>query len=365
MGNIDLDDRRAGCLAPRDRLAAIMITYSSTYGVFDSQVRQICALVRAHGGRVDIDGANMNAMAGGAARGEFGGDVSHLNPHKTNCIAHGGGPRGRTGPRNRRSGGVPAHPGCRPGRRVDGPAEGRLTAVGAVSPAPLGNASVLPISWMYMRMMGSDDLTAAIETETETETAILSADSIAARLAPHDAIHFSGRVEGIAGGGLAHEGILDLRPLKESTSGERGIGAEDVLERLIDYGFHAWTPSCPLVGTLMVEPTEGESLAELELDRFCDAMIAICAEIAKVESGHLPRDDNPPKAAPHTAAALPASEWQHPYSREEAAYPLESLRHAKYWPPVGRVDNIHGDRNLICACPPVSSYAALGLPAVH
>jgi glycine dehydrogenase len=229
---------------------------------------------------------------------------------------------------------------------------GTETQVGAVSAAPLGNASVLSISWMYMRMMGSAGLTAA------TEAAILAANYVAARLADHYDIHFSGNIEGLKGGGVAHECILDLRPLKEATGGDKGISAEDVAKRLIDYGFHAPTLSFPVAGTLMVEPTESESRAEL--DRFCDAMIAIREEIAKVEAGPdrggWPRDDNPLKAAPHTAQALLKSDWPHPYTREQAAYPVAALRRAKYWSPVGRVDNVWGDRNLFCSCPPLSAY---------
>jgi glycine dehydrogenase len=233
-----------------------------------------------------------------------------------------------------------------PGHRTGG--IGTATSVGAVSAAPLGNAAVLPISWMYMRMMGADGL------RTATETAILSANYIAARLCGHYEVHYSGNVPGIAGGGVAHECILDLRPLKESTGGARGISAEDVAKRLIDYGFHAPTLSFPVAGTLMVEPTESESLEEL--DRFCDAMIAIRSEVAHVESGRWPQDDNPLKAAPHTAAMLLNTDWPHAYTREEAAYPLASLRTNKYWSPVGRVDNVWGDRNLFCSCPPVSDY---------
>ena len=219
-----------------------------------------------------------------------------------------------------------------------------------MSAAPLGNAAVLPISWMYMRMMGAEGLQAA------TETAILSANYIAARLADHYDIHFSGNIDGIKGGGVAHECILDLRPLKDATGGANGVSAEDVAKRLIDYGFHAPTLSFPVAGTLMVEPTESESLEEL--DRFCDAMIAIRGEIAKVESGTWPAGDNPLKAAPHTAAALLADDWPHAYSREAAAYPAPALRRGKYWSPVGRVDNVYGDRNLMCSCPPVSDYAS-------
>ncbi|HEU4459633.1 MAG TPA: aminomethyl-transferring glycine dehydrogenase [Methylibium sp.] len=332
-GNVDLADLRAKCEAHRDELACAMVTYPSTYGVFDPGIRELCATVKSHGGRVYIDGANMNALVGLAAPGEFGGDVSHLNLHKTFCIPHGGGGPG-VGPVCVVEDLVPFLPGG--------------GAVGAVSAAPLGNAAVLPISWMYMRMMGASGLRRA------TETAILSANYVAARLAgPYD-IHFSGELDHVKGGGVAHECILDLRPLKETS----GISAEDVAKRLIDYGFHAPTLSFPVAGTLMVEPTESESLEEL--DRFCDAMLAIRAEIAKVEAGPeqggWPRDDNPLVNAPHTAEALLKADWPHPYSREEAAYPMPALRGAKYWAPVGRVDNVHGDRNLQCSCPPVSDW---------
>ena len=291
-----------------------------------------------HGGRVYVDGANMNALVGLAAPGEFGGDVSHLNLHKTFCIPHGGGGPG-VGPVCVAADLVP----FLPAHRSSGPATD--TQVGAVSAAPLGNAAVLPISWMYMRMMGPDGLQAA------TEIAILSANYIAARLADHYDIHYSGGIAGVKGGGVAHECILDLRPLKERS----GVSAEDVAKRLIDYGFHAPTLSFPVPGTLMVEPTESESL--VELDRFCDAMIAIRGEIARVESGDWPREDNPLKHAPHTAACLLADDWTHAYTREEAAFPVATLRRAKYWVPVGRVDNVHGDRNLFCSCPPMSAFA--------
>jgi len=337
-GNVDLDDLRAKCELHSANLAAVMVTYPSTYGVFDPQIRQLCALVHQHGGRVYVDGANMNALVGIAAPGEFGGDVSHLNLHKTFCIPHGGGGPG-VGPVCVASDLVP----FLPGHRTAGPGDARQ--VGAISAAPLGNAAVLPISWMYMRMMGAAGLTAA------TETAILSANYIAARLADHYDIRFSGGVAGVRGGGIAHECILDLRPLKETS----GITAEDVAKRLIDYGFHAPTLSFPVPGTLMVEPTESEPLREL--DRFCDAMIAIRAEIRKVETGAWPQHANPLKSAPHTAEALLAADWPHPYTREEAAFPVASLRHSKYWVPVGRVDNVHGDRNLVCSCPPLSEYA--------
>ncbi|MCK6426702.1 MAG: aminomethyl-transferring glycine dehydrogenase [Burkholderiaceae bacterium] len=338
-GNIDLADLRAKCAQHRDRLAAIMITYPSTYGVFDTQVRAICDLVHEHGGRVYVDGANMNALVGVAAPGQFGGDVSHLNLHKTFCIPHGGGGPG-VGPVCVVEDLVP----FLPAHRTAG--VGGEQSVGAVSSAPLGNAAVLPISWMYIRLMGADGLKQA------TETAILSANYVAARLADAYDIHFSGGIDGVKGGGVAHECILDLRPLKDSS----GISAEDVAKRLIDYGFHAPTLSFPVPGTLMVEPTESEPLAEL--DRFCDAMLAIREEIRQVESGAWPREDNPLKNAPHTAASLLAGEWGHAYSREVAAYPLASLKRQKYWAPVGRVDNVYGDRNLFCSCVPVSRYEA-------
>jgi glycine dehydrogenase len=335
-GNIDLADLQAKCTQHAERLAAIMIIYPSTYGVFDTHVGEICAMVKAHGGRVYVDGANMNALVGLAAPGQFGGDVSHLNLHKTFCIPHGGGGPG-VGPVCVVEDLVPFLPGHR---------TGGLPAVnGAVSAAPYGNAAVLPISWMYIRLMGAAGLKAA------TEVAILSANYVAARLSGHYDIHFSGGIEGVKGGGVAHECILDLRPLKDAT----GVGAEDVAKRLIDYGFHAPTLSFPVAGTLMVEPTESES--RHELDRFVDAMIAIRQEIDRVGSGEWPRDDNPLVNAPHTAQVCGADAWSHAYGRELAAYPLPSLRQQKYWAPVGRVDNVYGDRNLMCSCIPVADYA--------
>ncbi len=337
MGNVDIEDLRAKCEQHSENLAAIMITYPSTYGVFDVRVKELCALVHQHGGRVYVDGANMNALVGVAAPGEFGGDVSHLNLHKTFCIPHGGGGPG-VGP-------VCVVEDLKPFLPGHHTATGVQTPVGAVSAAPLGNAAVLPISWMYVRMMGAEGLQAA------TEVAILSANYVAARLADHYAIHFSSGLSTLKGGGVAHECILDLRPLKDSS----GVTAEDVAKRLIDYGFHAPTLSFPVAGTLMVEPTESESLEEL--DRFCDAMVAIRQEIARIEKGEWSQDDNPLKHAPHTAQAVCATEWAHGYSREAAAYPLNSLRRSKYWSPVGRVDNVWGDRNLSCSCPPVSDYA--------
>ncbi|MES2715096.1 MAG: aminomethyl-transferring glycine dehydrogenase [Pseudomonadota bacterium] len=347
QGNVDLADLQAKCEKHSQRLSCIMITYPSTYGVFDTQVKALCAMVHQHGGRVYVDGANMNALVGVAAPGEFGGDVSHLNLHKTFCIPHGGGGPG-VGPVCVVADLVPFLPGHRSSGLAGGACGAQPPAgfeVGAVSAAPLGNAAVLPISWMYVRMMGNAGLTAA------TEIAILSANYVAARLDGHYDIHFSGGIAGVKGGGVAHECILDLRPLKDSA----GISAEDVAKRLIDYGFHAPTLSFPVAGTLMVEPTESEPL--VELDRFCDAMIAIRAEIAKVEAGAWPREDNPLVNAPHTAAAVGADDWTHAYRRSEAAWPLASLKAGKYWAPVGRVDNVWGDRNLSCSCIPVSDYA--------
>ncbi len=337
MGNVDMDDLQRQCEKHSAQLAAVMITYPSTHGVFEVRVKELCALVHEHGGRVYVDGANMNALVGVAAPGEFGGDVSHLNLHKTFCIPHGGGGPG-VGPVAVVEDLVPFLPAHRTG------GVGGEHSVGAVSAAPLGNAAVLPISWMYCRMMGAEGLRDA------TEIAILSANYIAARLAPHYPVLYSSGDTRLAGGGVAHECIIDIRPLAKAT----GIGAEDVAKRLVDYGFHAPTLSFPVAGTLMIEPTESEPL--VELDRFVEAMIGIRHEIARVESGEWPQADNPLKHAPHTAASLLTKEWAHAYSRELAAYPMPALRRQKYWAPVGRVDNVHGDRNLFCSCLPMSAY---------
>ena len=335
-GNVDMADLQAKCEQHSANLAAIMITYPSTHGVFETSVKELCALVHSHGGRVYVDGANMNALVGVAAPGEFGGDVSHLNLHKTFCIPHGGGGPG-VGPVCVVEDLVPFLPGHDTG--------GVKGGVGAVSAAPLGNAAVLPISWMYIRMMGAEGLKAA------TETAILSANYISARLKDHYPTLYASEGKDGKSGHVAHECILDLRQLKDTS----GVMAEDVAKRLIDYGFHAPTLSFPVPNTLMVEPTESETL--FELDRFIDAMIAIREEIRQIENGQLPQDNNPLKNAPHTAESLLAAEWNRPYTREAAAYPVAALRSNKYWSPVGRVDNVYGDRNLFCSCLPVSELA--------
>ncbi len=332
QGNVDLADLGAKAEAHRADLAAIMVTYPSTHGVFEAGIRDICDIVHAHGGQVYVDGANLNALVGLAAPGAFGADVSHLNLHKTFCIPHGGGGPG-VGPvavRAHLAKFLPGH------RMLDAKAE----AIGPVSAAPYGSAGILPISWMYIAMMGADGLKAA------TESAILAANYIAKRLSPHYPVLYSG-----SGGLIAHECILDLRPVKETSE----VTVDDVAKRLMDYGFHAPTMSFPVPGTLMIEPTESESKAEL--DRFVDAMIAIREEIGAIEDGRMDRVDNPLKNAPHTAATLLAANWAHAYSREKAAYPVLALKSDKYWPPVGRADNVYGDRNLICTCVPIAEYA--------
>jgi len=336
-GNVDVEDIRRNAEKYGDRLAALMVTYPSTHGVFEEDIVEICEIVHAHGGQVYTDGANMNALVGLAKPGKWGSDVSHLNLHKTFCIPHGGGGPG-VGPCAVKAHLAPFLP-----RALD--ADGLRTAgigqgdVGMVSAASYGSASILPISWMYITMMGAAGLRRA------TQVALLNANYIAKRLAPHYKTLYTGR-----NGLVAHECILDLRPLKDST----GVTAEDVAKRLIDFGFHAPTLSFPVAGTLMVEPTESESLHEL--DRFIDAMIQIREEIRAIEDGRLDREDNPLKHAPHTATAVSASEWTHAYPRELAAFPLATLRQQKYWPPVARVDNVYGDKNVMCACIPVEAY---------
>ncbi len=327
-GNVDLDDIRINAEKYSDRLAALMITYPSTHGVFEEEVVEICEIVHKHGGQVYTDGANMNALVGVAKPGKWGSDVSHLNLHKTFCIPHGGGGPG-VGPCAVKSHLAPFLP-----KVLGGKGD-----VGMVSAASFGSASILPISWMYITLMGTAGLRKA------TQVALLNANYIAKRLAPHFKTLYTGR-----NGLVAHECILDVRPLEKTS----GIGAEDVAKRLIDFGFHAPTLSFPVAGTLMVEPTESESLHEL--DRFINAMIQIREEIAAIEDGRLDREDNPLKHAPHTAAVVSASEWSHAYPRELAAFPLASLRQQKYWPPVARVDNVYGDKNVMCACIPVDAY---------
>ena len=333
-GNIDLDDLRAKATQHADKLAALMVTYPSTHGVFEAEIRDICAIIHARGGQVYMDGANMNAQVGLTSPGLIGADVCHLNLHKTFCIPHGGGGPG-IGPI-----GVAAHLAPflpnHPFRADAGPA----TGIGPVSAAPFGSASILPISYAYIRMMGADGLKRA------TEMAILNANYIATRLRTYFPILYTG-----ANGTVAHECILDCRGF----AAESGIQVEDIAKRLQDYGFHAPTMSWPVPGTLMVEPTESEPRAEL--DRFCDAMISIRAEIDAVAAGTLDRADNPLRHAPHTAAEVTANDWHHAYTREQAAFPVPGLAANKYWPPVKRVDNAYGDRNLICTCAPLSDYA--------
>jgi glycine dehydrogenase len=333
QGNVDLADLEAKAEAFSDRLAAVMITYPSTHGVFEEAVVDLCRIVHSHGGQVYLDGANLNAMVGLARPGEFGADVSHLNLHKTFTIPHGGGGPG-VGPIGVKAHLAPFLPN-HPLIAEAGPATGG----GPVSAAPWGSAGVLPISYSYIRMMGAAGLQRA------SEVAVLNANYIASRLGAHYPILYTG-----AHGRVAHECIVDLRPLTRSS----GVNAEDVAKRLADYGFHAPTVSFPVAGTLMVEPTESESLEEL--DRFCEAMISIREEIGRVESGEWGRADNPLKNAPHPAADLLAEGWQHPYSRQQAAYPVARLRRDKYWPPVSRIEGAAGDRNLMCSCPPLEAY---------
>ena len=328
QGNVDVDDIRVQAEKYANRLAALMITYPSTHGVFEEDVIAICDIIHANGGQVYTDGANMNALVGLARPGKWGSDVSHLNLHKTFCIPHGGGGPG-VGPCAVKSHLAPYLP-----RKL-----GEDTAVGMVSAASYGSASILPISWMYITLMGQQGLRKA------TQVALLNANYVALRLAPHYPTLYTG-----SNGLVAHECILDLRALKDSS----GIGAEDVAKRLIDFGFHAPTLSFPVAGTLMVEPTESES--RTELDRFINAMIQIRDEIRAVEAGELDREDNPLKNAPHTATAVSSSEWTHAYPRELAAFPLASLRLQKYWSPVARVDNIYGDKHIMCSCIPVDAY---------
>jgi glycine dehydrogenase len=331
-GNIDVDDLRSKASRHADQLAALMVTYPSTHGVFEPSIRAICEIVHDHGGQVYLDGANMNAQVGLCRPADYGADVCHLNLHKTFCIPHGGGGPGM-GPiavKPHLAPFLPGHPVVKSGGE---------RAIGPISAAPFGSPSILPISWMYIGLMGSAGLTQA------SKVAILNANYMAARLQDHYPVLYRG-----PGGRVAHEFIVDLRPFKQSA----GIEAEDVAKRLVDYGFHAPTMSFPVPGTLMIEPTESEPRAEL--DRLCDALIAIREEIAAIERGELPRDDNPLVHAPHSVDVVTADEWTHAYSRNQAAFPAPWLREHKYWPPVGRVDNAWGDRHLVCACPPTDAY---------
>ncbi|MFT3699387.1 MAG: aminomethyl-transferring glycine dehydrogenase [Kofleriaceae bacterium] len=331
-GTIDLADLRKKAEQHRNNLSCLMVTYPSTHGVFEEGIREVCDIVHAHGGQVYMDGANMNAQVGLTRPAAIGADVCHLNLHKTFCIPHGGGGPGM-GPiaaKEHLAPFLPGHPLAAAGSQPVGP----------VSAAPWGSASILPISFAYIAMMGEPGLRRA------TEVAILNANYIAKRMTGHYPVLYTG-----TNGRVAHELILDCRPFKKTAN----IEAEDIAKRLMDYGFHAPTMSFPVAGTLMVEPTESESKGEL--DRFCDAMIAIRAEIAAIETGAMDKANNPLKNAPHTAAAVTGTEWDRPYSREQAAYPAPWLRVHKYWPPVGRVDNAYGDRNLVCACPPLEAYS--------
>jgi glycine dehydrogenase len=333
-GNVDFDDLKAKAHDHADRLSALMVTYPSTHGVFEDRIVDICAVVHEFGGQVYLDGANLNALVGVARPGEFGADVSHLNLHKTFCIPHGGGGPG-AGPIGVRVHLAPFLP--RHGQVAEA---GPATGLGVISAAPWGSSAILPISWAYIAMMGGPGLRLA------TEAAILNANYVAQRLSPHFPVLYTG-----PNGLIAHECVLDLRPLTQST----GVTVEDVAKRLIDFGFHAPTMSFPVAGTLMVEPTESEDLAEM--DRFCDAMITIREEIRRVERGEWTVEDSPLRHAPHPAADVAVDAWERGYARDAAAFPADALRADKYWPPVSRIDNAYGDRNVMCECPPVSDYA--------
>ena len=332
-GTVDLEDLRDKCEEHGEDLAAIMVTYPSTHGVYEEHIGDMCALVHQHGGQVYIDGANLNALLGLAQPGQFGGDVSHLNLHKTFCIPHGGGGPG-VGPvavAEHLVPFLPSHPmHPRPGRRA---------GIGPVSAAPFGSAGILAISWAYVRLLSGAGLAHA------TKSAVLAANYVASRLAGSYPILYTGK-----NGLVAHECIVDLRALTKAT----GVSVDDVAKRLIDYGFHAPTVSFPVAGTLMVEPTESENLAEL--DRFCEAMIAIRAEIDDVAAGRWSIDDSPLRGAPHTAAAL-VGEWGRPYDRATAVFPMGDPA-AKYWPPVARINQAYGDRHLVCTCPPPEAFAS-------
>ncbi|WP_447963653.1 aminomethyl-transferring glycine dehydrogenase [Nitrospira sp. Ecomares 2.1] len=331
-GNIDLHDLEAKSAQYHDTLACLMVTYPSTHGVFEESIRKICEIVHAHEGQVYLDGANMNAMVGLVRPGAIGADVCHLNLHKTFCIPHGGGGPGM-GPIAVAPHLAPFLPGHPLGQ------VGGSKGIGPIAAAPYGSPNILPISWVFIKLMGSEGLTKA------TQVAILNANYMASRLIKYYPVLFTGK-----NGMAAHEFILDLRPFKKSAE----VEVEDVAKRLMDFGFHAPTISWPVPGTLMIEPTESESKAEL--DRYCDALILIRQEIAEIEAGRLPRDNNPLKHAPHTIETIAQSDWPHPYTRETAAFPAPWLRQHKFWPSVSRIDNVYGDRNLVCTCPPMESY---------
>ena len=331
-GNVDIDDLSKKAEENSKQLAALMVTYPSTHGVFEEHIKEICDVIHSHGGQVYMDGANLNALVGLAKPGKFGPDVCHMNLHKTFCIPHGGGGPGM-GPI-----GVGKHlePFLPNHVLVN---SGPKTGMGSVSAAPWGSASILPISWMYIKMMGAEGLRLA------TEVAILNANYMSKKLESSYQTLYKGKNNLVA-----HECILDFRPIKA----ESGISEEDIAKRLIDYGYHAPTMSWPVAGTLMIEPTESESL--LEMDKFCDAMINIRKEIKMVQNEVFDKQDNPLKNAPHTNLELSSDSWTHKYTREQAAFPLSYLKANKFWPPVARVDNVHGDRNLICSCPSIDSY---------
>lgn len=333
QGNVDVADLRTKATLHSDQLAAIMVTYPSTHGVFEENIVEVCDIVHEHGGQVYVDGANLNALVGLAAPGKFGADVSHLNLHKTFCIPHGGGGPGMgpIGVGAHLQPFLPSHPVC--------PVPGLSADNDVVSATPYGSASILPISWAYIALMGAQGLTEA------SKVAIVSANYIAFRLRDHYSVLYTGR-----SGTVAHECIIDIRPIKEAS----GIGEEDIAKRLMDFGFHAPTMSFPVAGTLMIEPTESESLAEI--DRFCDALITIREEIREVQNQRWPLDDNPLVNAPHTLRDLTCENWSHAYSRQQAAFAMDSLQQDKYWPPVSRIDNVYGDRNLFCACPSIDSF---------
>jgi len=332
-GNIEVADLKAKAEQYRNELAALMVTYPSTHGVFEESIKEICAIVHANGGQVYMDGANLNAQVGLCRPGDLGADVCHVNLHKTFCIPHGGGGPGMgpIGVAAHLAPFLPAHPIV---------ATGGVQDIGPVSAAPWGSASILVIPWAYIAMMGGEGLTHA------TKIAILNANYMAQRLSKYYSVLYRGMK-----GGVAHEFILDMRSFKTSA----GVEVEDIAKRLMDYGFHAPTVSFPVPGTLMIEPTESES--KEELDRFCEALISIRQEIEEIERGVADREKNVLKNAPHTAETVIADKWEMPYSREQAAFPLPWVRSRKFWPSVGRIDNAYGDRNLVCACPPMEAYA--------